>query len=39
MHGPGHAPLVLPRIATTAILCLVFSWNDDAFVFVVVTGE
>ena len=24
-------PLVLPGIATTAILCLVFSWNDYAF--------
>jgi multiple sugar transport system permease protein len=24
-------PLVLPGIATTAILCLVFSWNDHAF--------
>ena len=24
-------PLVLPGIATTAILCLVFSWNDCAF--------
>jgi multiple sugar transport system permease protein len=24
-------PLVLPGVATTAILCLVFSWNDYAF--------
>jgi multiple sugar transport system permease protein len=24
-------PLVLPGIATTAIICLVFSWNDYAF--------
>ena len=24
-------PLVLPGLATTAILCLVFSWNDYAF--------
>jgi multiple sugar transport system permease protein len=24
-------PLVLPGIATTAVLCLVFSWNDYAF--------
>ena len=25
-------PLALPGVATTAILCLVFSWNDYAFV-------
>ena len=24
-------PLALPGVATTAILCLVFSWNDYAF--------
>jgi len=24
-------PLVLPGVATTAVLCLVFSWNDYAF--------
>jgi multiple sugar transport system permease protein len=30
--GSGSAlPLVTPGIVTTAILCLVFSWNDYAF--------
>ncbi|MEO8688681.1 MAG: hypothetical protein ABI611_10730 [Solirubrobacteraceae bacterium] len=35
MHGPGFRPIalpvVLPGIATTTVLCMVFSWNDYAF--------